>query len=75
MCVMALLKQTQKFSVIGVSMAGGVSHNIGQLIMAIIVLESVSIVYYVPVLIISGMLTGIIIGIISSETLKRIKRV
>lgn len=75
LCVMALLKQTQKFSIIGVSMAGGVSHNIGQLIMAIIVLESISIVYYVPVLIISGMLTGIIIGIISSETLKRIKRV
>jgi heptaprenyl diphosphate synthase len=70
--VMALLKKTNQFSVLGISMAGGVFHNIGQLIMAIIVLESFNIAYYFPVLIISGVVTGLLIGIISNEMLKRL---
>ena len=70
--VMAFLKQTDKFSVMGVSMAGGVFHNIGQLIMAAIVLESLSITYYLPVLLISGVLTGFLIGVIANEMLKRL---
>ena len=72
--VMALLKKTNQFSVLGISMAGGVFHNIGQLIMAIIVLESFNIAYYFPVLIISGVITGLLIGIISNEMLKRIHK-
>lgn len=70
--VMAVLKKTKNFSVLGISMAGGVFHNIGQLMMAAIVLESISIVYYFPVLLISGVLTGLLIGVISSEMLKRL---
>lgn len=72
--VMALLKKTNQFSVLGISMAGGVFHNIGQLIMAIIVLESFNIAYYFPVLIISGVVTGLLIGIISNEMLKRLHK-
>lgn len=72
--VMAFLKRTEKFSVLGVSMAGGVFHNIGQLIMAAIVLESLSITYYLPVLLISGVITGLVIGIVSNEMLKRLNR-
>ena len=72
--VMALLKKTNQFSVIGISMAGGVFHNVGQLIMAIIVLESFNIAYYFPVLIISGVVTGLLIGIISNEMLKRLHK-
>lgn len=71
---MCILKRTDKFSVYGVSMAGGVFHNIGQLIMAAIVLESISIGYYFPVLLISGLVTGLVIGIISNEMLKRLKK-
>ena len=63
--VMTLLKKTDKFSVLGVSMAGGVFHNVGQLLMAAIVLESLSITYYLPVLLISGVLTGFLIGFIA----------
>ncbi len=70
--VMIFLKKTDKFSVMGVSMAGGVFHNIGQLIMAAIVLESLSITYYLPVLLISGVLTGFLIGFIVNEMLKRL---
>ena len=71
--VMAFLKKTEKFSVLGVSMAGGVFHNIGQLMMAAIVLESLSITYYLPVLLISGIVTGLLIGIVANEMLKRVR--
>ena len=71
--VMVFLKKTEKFSVLGVSMAGGVFHNIGQLMMATIVLESLSITYYLPVLMISGIVTGLLIGIVANEMLKRVR--
>ena len=71
--VMVFLKKTEKFSVLGVSMAGAVFHNIGQLIMAAIVLESLSITYYLPVLLISGIVTGLLIGIVANEMLKRVR--
>ena len=72
--VMCMLKRTEKFSVFGISMAGGVFHNVGQLIMAAVVLESVSIGYYFPVLLISGLITGFVIGVVSNEMMKRLKR-
>ena len=71
--VIVFLKKTEKFSVLGVSMAGAVFHNIGQLIMAAIVLESLSITYYLPVLMISGIVTGLLIGIVANEMLKRVR--
>lgn len=73
--VMTILKKREKFSIVGISMAGGVFHNVGQLIMAAIVLESLSIIYYLPVLLVSGVLTGFIIGILSNEMLKRIRKI
>lgn len=75
LAVMALLKRTGAFSVIGVSMAGGVSHNIGQLIMAALVVETYAVGYYLPVLLIAGMITGIFIGIAARELLKRLESV
>ena len=71
---MCILKKTDKFSVYGISMVGGVFHKIAQLIMAAIVLESVSIGYYFPVLLISGLVTGFVIGLISNEMMKRLKK-
>ena len=73
--VMVFLKRIDKFSVMGISMAGGVFHNIGQLIMAAIVLESLSITYYLPVLLVSGVLTGFLIGFIANEMLKRLGKI
>ena len=71
--VMALLKKIKGFSVIGVSIAGGVCHNIGQIIAAWFMLGSFKIVYYLPVLIISGAVTGVIIGILSKICLTRLR--
>ena len=52
--VMALLKKTGDFSVMGISMAGGVSHNVGQLVVAMLVVETFSVGYYLPVLLVAG---------------------
>ena len=73
--VMAFLKKKDSFSIIGVSIAGGVFHNIGQLIVAMIVVESYKISFYLPVLLIAGLVTGAVIGIVSKEVLKRIKNI
>ncbi len=69
--VMAVLKKTETFSVIGVSIAGGVAHNMGQLVIAMLVVETYRVGYYFPVLLITGMVTGMLIGVISNEVLKR----
>ena len=73
LAVMALLKKKDSFSVMGVSMAGGVTHNVGQLIVAMIVVETYQVGYYLPVLLIAGLITGAVIGIVAGEVLKRIR--
>ncbi len=70
--VMSLLKSSPRFSVFGISMAGGIAHNIGQLLVAMAVVESVSLVYYAPILLISGVVTGFLIGALTTEVLKRV---
>ena len=75
LAVMALLKKSGKFSVAGVSIAGGVSHNIGQLAVAVIVVETYQVGYYLPVLLVSGAAAGLVIGVISGEVLKRVQKI
>jgi heptaprenyl diphosphate synthase len=72
-CGMALLKRTGLFSHIAVSVAGGVLHNVGQILMACILLETNIITYYLPVLILSGTLAGIVIGLLASVMVSRIR--
>ena len=72
--IMMLLKRTGKLKVITVSAIGGICHNIGQLIVASLVVESYNILYYTPVLLIAGLITGIIIGVISQEMILRLGR-
>ena len=73
--IMTLLKKQGGFSVIGVSVAGGVSHNVGQLIVAMLVVETYQVGYYFPVLLVAGVLTGLGIGVVSQEVLKRIRNI
>ena len=72
--VMFLLKKTDLFSVVGISFGGGVAHNLGQLIVAAVVVESYNVFYYVPVLIIAGLLTGAAIGFAAREMLRRLQK-
>ncbi|HBN56254.1 MAG TPA: heptaprenyl diphosphate synthase [Lachnospiraceae bacterium] len=69
---MYLAKRSGAFSVIGVSLAGGVAHNVGQLLVAMLVLESLNLIYYGPVLLLSGLMTGLLIGIVTREVYRRV---
>ncbi|MBP5159726.1 MAG: Gx transporter family protein [Lachnospiraceae bacterium] len=68
MLVMLALKRIKRFSVIGVSVAGGVAHNMGQLLCALF-LVGTSIFYYAPFLIASGVAAGLITGAVVKLTL------
>lgn len=70
--VMLLLKKTGWFSPIGVSMAGGVAHNSGQLFTAALIVSDFRLFFYFPVLLFSGLLCGIFIGILTALILKRL---
>jgi len=73
--VMMGLKRIGKFGYVGISVGGGIAHNIGQILCAAVMLGTKQIMYYLPVLIISGTVSGIAIGIVSGLLVSRIKRV
>ena len=75
LAVMLVLKKCGKFSVVGVSIAGGVAHNAGQIIMAVILLGAKQIAYYLPVLAVTGTVSGVLIGIAASVVIKRVKHI
>ena len=72
--VMLIAKRTRLFSITGVSVLGGVFHNVGQIIVAMFVLETASLLYYLPFLIVIGTISGIVIGVISSMITVRVDR-
>lgn len=72
--VMYLLHKRQWFGQIGISVAGGVAHNIGQILVAVAVLETSALLYYVPFLILSGTVAGVVIGVICGMVSKRIPK-
>ena len=71
---MILLKKTNLFAPVTVSVAGGILHNIGQIATACIVMETAQIAYYLPVLFISGTIAGILIGLTAAMILKRLDK-
>lgn len=73
--IMCLLKRKKDFSIIGVSIAGGVSHNIGQLIVASLVVQNIWLAYYLPVLMIAGLVTGFLIGILAHKILPLVGKI
>lgn len=70
---MVLLKKTGLFSTVAVSVTGGVLHNIGQILMACLLLETNVIVYYLPFLILSGVIAGVVIGVVSAIMVNRVQ--
>ena len=71
-CCMCLAKKSGLFGMAGVSIVGGVMHNVGQLLVAMAVLETVDLIYYGPVLLCAGVVTGLLIGIVAAEVRKRV---
>ena len=70
--VMFLLKKSNRFSIYGVSVAGGVSHNIGQILVAMLVLQTEMILYYLPFLLVAGSVAGTCIGFVGGILVKRL---
>lgn len=68
---MTAARRFSGLSIVGVSILGGVTHNLGQLIVAGLVVENGNVFYYFPALLISGLVTGALIGIVTGEILKR----
>lgn len=73
--VMALLKRTPHFSIYGISMAGGIMHNIGQLLVAGALMGFQAILWYVPFLLLAGMLAGLLIGFLVRIGYGRLKSI
>ncbi len=69
---MALLKRTGLFGTTAVSVTGAVLHNLGQIAVACLILETDSLLYYLPFLVLSGVVTGLVIGLVSSTLIKRV---
>ena len=71
--VMGLLRKTGRFSLLGVSVAGAVSHNLGQIAVAAAVLGAASMAYYLPVLLVSGTAAGVCIGAVGAILVRRVQ--
>lgn len=69
--IMIILKSIKTFSTVAVSVVGGVCHNAGQIIVACIVMDTVQISYYLPLLAISGIVAGVLVGIAGHLLIKK----
>lgn len=70
---MLLFKKLRWFSTVGVSILGGVMHNLGQVLVAMLLLETAEIGYYMLPLVISGTLAGVFIGLVGAVLLKKLR--
>lgn len=72
--VMLPAKKSKKLTALGVSILGGVFHNVGQIIMAAFMMQTETLLYYLPVLLLAGCVSGIVIGILASYTISTLKK-
>ena len=70
---MGLLKKTERLTEIMVSVTGGILHNIGQIAMACLILETAALRYYLPFLLVSGIIAGVVVGLVSAVLVQRVK--
>ena len=71
--VMVLAKKTGRLSVTGVSVLGGIFHNVGQILVAMWVLDTATLIYYLPVLAVTGIVSGTVIGLIGMMVIRRLQ--
>ena len=75
LAVMALLRRIDRFSTVGISVAGGVAHNAGQILMAMLILQTKQLLGYLPVLAVSGIAGGVLTGLAAALLIRRIPEV
>lgn len=73
LAAMAILRKLDFFSIIGVSVTGGVLHNVGQILLAMFVLRTAELGYYLIVLSVTGTVAGIFIGLCGGLAVKRVR--
>lgn len=73
--VMTVLYKTKKFHPLTVSVAGGISHNIGQILMAMLIMHTTAVAWYLAVLWLSGIAAGAVIGVLGGWMLKRLPQI
>ena len=72
--LMIVLKKTRLFSAVGVSVVGGIAHNVGQILMAIFLIGVAELGYYLIVLALTGCLFGAFIGALGALLVRRVPR-
>lgn len=72
--VMILLRKLNFLSAVGVSVAGGVTHNVGQILMAMLLLDTAELGYYLVILTVTGTISGILIGLCGAALIKRVPK-
>ena len=72
--MMAITRKSKLFSMVGVSVIGGVFHNVGQIAIAILTVSNVYIITYLPLLLVTGVLTGALIGLLAAMIIKRVNK-
>ena len=72
--LMVFLRRMKIFSIVGVSIGGGVFHNIGQIAVAMFVVETFAPIFYLPVLVLAGAVTGFVIGLVGIRVLPYMQR-
>ena len=72
--VMNLLKKSGRFSTVGISLAGGVAHNLGQVVVAMVIFENVGMFYYFPALIVTGIVAGVFVGILAGLVYAKVQK-
>ncbi len=72
--IMAIFKKINTFSIVGTSIVGGVAHNLGQILVAIFLFDTVQIGYYMAVLAVTGTIAGVFVGIAGAFLLKRLEK-
>ena len=70
---MVLAKKTGRLSVTGVSVLGGIFHNVGQILVAMWVLDTATLIYYLPVLAVTGIVSGTVIGLLGMMVIRRLQ--
>lgn len=75
LAAMALTQRSGRFSVVGVSMAGGVAHNLGQLATAACIVQTQGLLWYLPILLLAGLVTGLLNGCMATWVLRRLSRI
>ena len=69
-----VLRRIKGLSTMSVSVAGGISHNIGQILVAVFVVKNLNLLFYLPVLMIAGIITGLLIGLVAGLIIPSVRK-